>query len=51
MGDVTFGGPAAVMLQHTLRASSCYAHETLTKFNQLLRDGLCKICNISLNDD
>ena len=39
------------MFQHTLRASPYYAHETLTTFDQLLSDGLSKICNISLPDN
>ena len=42
---------SAPMLQNMLRASPCHAHETLTKFDQLLWDGLCKICNIFLSED
>ena len=42
---------SATKVQHTLRASPCFGHRSLLKFDQLLRDGLRKICNISLTED
>ncbi len=42
---------SAPKVQHTLRASPCFGHRSLLKFDQLLRDGLRKICNISLTED
>ena len=44
----SFSAPA---LQHTLRTSQCDGHEALTRFDNLLRAALCKICNVSLTDD
>jgi len=42
---------SAPSLQHTLRASPCCDHESLEKFDILLRTALCKICNVTLSDD
>ena len=44
----SFGAPK---LQHTLRASSCRDHTSLTTLDWLLRAALGKICNVALSDD
>jgi hypothetical protein len=42
---------SAPSIQHLLRASPCSGHDLLSKFDNLLRTALCKICNVSLSDD
>src|SRR6218665_2507191 len=38
-------------LLHILRCSPCAGHPGLQRFDFALRDGLCKVLNLSLSDD
>src|SRR6218665_3185075 len=38
-------------LLHILRCSPCAGHPGLQRFDSALRDGLCKVLNLSLSDD
>ena len=41
---------SAPKIMHTLRSSPCHGHETLHKFDDLLRTGLENITNLSISD-